>query len=81
VGPTHLVRAGGDAEADYVAVLNRCPKLFNGETVKSISLNDASTVATVTLSVSADEGGGTTDFEMIYEGGFWKHQPSDITRR
>lgn len=65
------------SRADYIKVVDKCPKLFGDETVTAVSLNDANTVATVTVAVAEEEGGGTTTFSMIYEDGHWRHQPSD----
>jgi hypothetical protein len=58
---------------DYAQVAHACPSLFTDEPVRSITINSADTVATVTAAAAQ---GGTYTFQMIYESGRWKHQPS-----
>ena len=65
------------SRADYIKVVDTCPKLFDDETVIAVSLNHANTVATVTVAVAEEEGGGTVTSSMIYEDGHWRHKPSD----
>ncbi|WP_203920616.1 hypothetical protein [Rugosimonospora africana] len=75
-----LLTATGQAaitRADYIKVTNACPGLAKSEKYTAIALNDAGNIATVTVTVSEDYGGGTATYSMIYEAGRWKHQPSD----
>lgn len=74
-----LTSAGQAAisRADYVKVVRQCPRLFTSEQTLSIALNTSATIATITATAPADQGGGTITWTMIYERGHWKHQPSD----
>lgn len=65
------------SKADYIKVTNACPKLVASEHTLSIALNSAGTTATITDAVDQDHGGGTATWSLVYEGGHWKHQPSD----
>lgn len=60
---------------DYIKVVAGCPKLVQGTTL-SIALNAGGTSAAVTTSAGAAQG-GTYTWQMVYESGHWKHQPSD----
>jgi hypothetical protein len=61
---------------DYAQVVHSCGRLFADEPVRSIALDPTDTVATVTAAAPASQGGGTFTWQMIYEAGRWKHQPS-----
>jgi hypothetical protein len=62
--------------ADYVKVINGCPKIVTLTQVLSIAMNAAGTTATVTISAPPQQG-GTYTFTMVYEAGHWRRQPSD----
>jgi hypothetical protein len=75
-----LLTGSGQAtmsRADYIKVVQQCSRLFTSEEVLSIAMNAAGTTATVTATAPIDQGGGTFTWTMVYEGGHWKHQPSD----
>lgn len=65
------------SESDYTYVTKHCKALMTSEKTLSLSLNDAKTIATVTSSIAEDQGGGTATWNLVYENGHWKHQPSD----
>lgn len=62
------------SRADYIKVTSQCSKMFTSEPALSVALNDAGTVATVK---SSDGSGGTFEWQLVYENGHWRHQPSD----
>jgi hypothetical protein len=64
------------SRADYIKVTKGCPKIVTATKTLSIALNAAGTTATVTVSAPPAQG-GTYTYNMIYENGHWKHQPSD----
>jgi len=61
---------------DYIKVVGGCPKIVALPQVTSIVMNAAGTTATVTVTSPVAQG-GTYTFNMVYENGHWKHQPSD----
>lgn len=70
-----LTKTGKEAmtKADYVYVFSHCAAFVTKEQFLSVSLNDAKTVA----SVDTQAGDGTEyTWNLVYEDGFWKHQPS-----
>lgn len=72
-----MLTASGQAamsRADYIKVVSGCSKMVGSQPALSIALNDAGTVATVK---STDDTGTPYEWQMIYENGHWKHQPSD----
>jgi hypothetical protein len=60
---------------DYSKVVVECSKIFTSEKTLSIAPNQTMTAATVT---ATDPAGGTFEWQMVYEQGRWKHQPSDV---
>lgn len=72
-----MLTASGQAtmtRADYIKVSSGCSKLVTGQPPLSVALNDAGTVATVK---TVDSAGSPYEWQMIYENGHWRHQPSD----
>jgi hypothetical protein len=43
----------------------------------SIALNAGGNSATVTSALPAEQGGGSHQWQLVYEAGRWRHQPSD----
>lgn len=74
----NMLTATGQAtmtQADYVKVVQGCSKLVTGETTLSVALESSGNTATVKVSSPQVPDGYT--YSMVYEGGRWKHQPSD----
>jgi hypothetical protein len=58
--------------ADYVAIVKGCAAFFVEGTITSVALNASNTVATVAESTRTDN----YTWSLIYEDGWWRHQPS-----
>ena len=61
------------SESDFAYVAGHC-KAITGDKNISFTLNDANTIATVTA--APGDGGDTYTWNLVYENGYWKHQPS-----
>lgn len=74
-----LTSAGQAAmsRADYIKVIDACPKFAANDELVSVAMNAAGTTATVTMSTPANLGGSTYTWVVVYENGHWRHQPSD----
>lgn len=65
------------SRTDYIWLTAHCKGINTAdEPMISISMNDANTIGTVTSAIPKSQGGGTFQWQLVYERGHWKHAPS-----
>lgn len=67
------------SRSDYIYVADHCAALFAPDPIVALVLNHANTVGSVTATGPEGPNGGAFQWFMIYEHGYWKHQPTDAT--
>lgn len=71
-----LLTASGQATIsrdDYAKIVKECPKPFAQTTTVSVALDAGGSTATVSATSPVS---GQYTWQMVYENGRWKHQPS-----